>query len=152
MPACLVLLRVPVLHWKRLKLELWRDESSSPFLRAEVRRITADVMVYDDASGSVDLQVTLATASIVSYQYGDRVTGGVAVQKQRYANTSCGDAAVSLSKYAWVALPTLLYCNDRVFWRGFSRDRFLTDSFGKTKTKTDDYGIGHTMIEQPGLR
>lgn len=50
--------RVPVLHLKRLKLELWRDESSSPFLRAEVRRITADVMVYDDASGSLDLQVT----------------------------------------------------------------------------------------------
>ncbi|CAM9463532.1 unnamed protein product, partial [Laminaria digitata] len=48
-----------VLHLKRLKLELWRDESSSPFLRAEIRRITADVMVYDDASGSLDLQVTL---------------------------------------------------------------------------------------------
>lgn len=42
---------------KRLKLELWRDESNCPFLRAEVRRVNADVMVYDDSSGSLDLQV-----------------------------------------------------------------------------------------------
>lgn len=49
--------RTSALHLKRLKLELWRDESSVPFLRAEVRRVTADVMVYDDSSGSLDLQV-----------------------------------------------------------------------------------------------
>ncbi|CAB1112063.1 unnamed protein product [Ectocarpus sp. CCAP 1310/34] len=54
-----------VLHLKRLKLELWRDESSTPFLRAEVRRVTADVMVYDDSSGSVDLQVGSLWASQV---------------------------------------------------------------------------------------
>ncbi|CAM9632242.1 unnamed protein product, partial [Ectocarpus sp. 12 AP-2014] len=53
------------LHLKRLKLELWRDESNTPFLRAEVRRVTADVMVYDDSSGSVDLQVGSLWASQV---------------------------------------------------------------------------------------
>ncbi|CBJ27738.1 conserved unknown protein [Ectocarpus siliculosus] len=53
------------LHLKRLKLELWRDESNAPFLRAEVRRVTADVMVYDDSSGSVDLQVGSLWASQV---------------------------------------------------------------------------------------
>ncbi|CAN0149398.1 unnamed protein product, partial [Scytosiphon promiscuus] len=54
-----------VLNVKRLKLELWRDESSTPFLRAEVRRVTADVMVYDDSSGSLDLQVGSLWASQV---------------------------------------------------------------------------------------
>lgn len=47
----------PGLHLACLKLELWRDESSSPFLRAEIRGVRADVMVYDDASGSLDFQV-----------------------------------------------------------------------------------------------
>lgn len=53
---------ISALHLKRLKLELWRDESSCPFLRAEVRRVTADVMVYDDSSGSLDLQVIVPSS------------------------------------------------------------------------------------------
>lgn len=48
-------------HLERLKLELWREDSSDPFLRAEIRGIDADVMVYDDASGGVDLQVCVVT-------------------------------------------------------------------------------------------
>lgn len=108
---------VPVLHLKRLKLELWRDESSSPFLRAEVRRITADVMVYDDASGSLDLQVTLllgrhcfAPVSIRS----DNIIGGVA---DRNGAMLIGAMLIGamlmapsfcLSKQCRVALATLL--------------------------------------------
>ena len=77
---------ISVLHLKRLKLELWRDESSSPFLRAEVRRITADVMVYDDASGSLDLQVTFSS--------GERciVPGWLSYKRYgREANKACYD-------------------------------------------------------------
>lgn len=55
----MLLLRAGI-HLACLKLELWRDESSSPFLRAEVRDVRADVMVYDDASGSLDIQVSWA--------------------------------------------------------------------------------------------
>lgn len=96
-PMCL---RVPVLHLKRLKLELWRDESSSPFLRAEVRRITADVMVYDDASGSLDLQVTLMLGRGLFWcRCGDHVVHGVAdIGGAMLVEATYANVAVILSK------------------------------------------------------